>query len=317
MSAIDEKVLREWERYAEGFDQYLLLERNASENTVQGYGRDVRRLGTFLAGLAHKEWEPRSPLHVSATLIRLFFQEMAGMEIASATQQRILSGIRSFFRYLIENGERTDDPTEQISRPVSTLNLPEVLTIREVDAILAVPDLNTEEGVRNRAIMEVLYSSGLRVSELVSLEFQHLLKELELVKVKGKGNKERFVPIGSQAIYYTNLYLQSVRAHMLPKKGDEQIIFLNRRGGRLSRVMIYYIVKEAANLAGISKNISPHTFRHSFATHLVEGGADLRAVQEMLGHQSITTTEIYTHLNLEYLKEVIETFHPRERRNKR
>ena len=231
--------------------------------------------------------------------------------MSAFSQARIISGIKSFYKYLLFEGEIKEDPSQLIEAPKLGRKLPDTLDINEIDRLLESIDHSTPEGTRNRAILETLYSCGLRVSELITLRLSHLYMEAGYVRVIGKGDKERLVPIGREAIKYINIYKDEVRNHITIKPGNEDYVFLNRRGAKLTRVMIFTIIKNLAKTAGIRKNISPHTFRHSFATHLIEGGADLRAVQEMLGHESITTTEIYTHLDRSYLQQVIKEFHPR------
>ncbi len=293
--------------YSKGFQAFLKLERSLSQHSVDAYGRDLEKLITFLEMV---EMDP-SPSQLSEKEIRMFIDHLSELGISARTQARILSGLKSFYDYLIIEGVVDHNPTELIESPKIGMKLPEVLSIEEIDNMIAEIDLSKAEGERNRAIVECLYSCGLRVSELVGLKLSHILFDEGFVRVEGKGGKERLIPIGSAAIKFINFYLEHSRNHQEIKAGSEDILFLNRRGTALSRVMIFNIVKELAKKAGISKNISPHTFRHSFATHLVEGGADLRAVQEMLGHESITTTEIYTHIDRQYLKDAITQFHPR------
>ena len=223
----------------------------------------------------------------------------------------MLSGIKAFFKYLLLENEITEDPTELLESPRLPRKLPDVLSYEEIETMLSAIDHSSPEGTRNRAIIEVLYSSGLRVSELTGLQLTHCYFDIGFLRILGKGDKVRLVPIGKEAIKYTQIYLEHVRNEIVPAKDAEDIVFLNRRGGQLSRVMIFLMIKDIVEKAGIHKNVSPHTFRHSFATHLIEGGASLRAVQEMLGHESITTTEIYTHLDRDYLRQVITEFHPR------
>lgn len=296
-----------WQRAIKLFRDYLKLERGLSSHTVEAYQRDITRLSTFLA----EEQQITSPMEVSSENIRRFLQMLNGLEVAVFTQSRMLSGIKSFFEFLIESGGLETNPTDLISPPKIERKLPEVLSQDEVLKVLETPDLKDNYGVRNRAILETLYSSGLRVSELTNLTKSGLYFDEGFLKVTGKGNKERFVPIGKTAIKYIQLYFSTVRNHQMPKREDRNVVFLNRRAKPFTRVMIFYIVKEAAKAAEIQKKVSPHTFRHSFATHMVEGGADLRAVQAMLGHESITTTEIYTHLDMQYLTETIARYHPR------
>jgi integrase/recombinase XerD len=243
--------------------------------------------------------------------LQLFIKQINAIGLSARTQARIISGLKAFFRYLLLEGIIKHDPANMLESPRPGRKLPDTLSKDEIDKIISVIDLSLPEGERNKAIIETLYGCGLRVSELINLRITNIFFDDMFVRVIGKGNKERLVPIGNTAIKNIHLYLDNSRNTVQPKKGDEDILFLNRRGGRLSRTMIFLIVKELGEKAGLRKNISPHTFRHSFATHLVEGGADLRAVQEMLGHESIITTEIYTHLDREYLKSVIQLYHPR------
>jgi integrase/recombinase XerD len=251
------------------------------------------------------------PQTVNENLLIDFLQFISDL-VAITSQIRIIAGIKSFYKFLLENKDIEKDPTEYIVQPKTPLKLPQVLEFFEIEQILAAIDLSTPEGMRNRAIIETLYSTGMRVSELTHLKLSDIYEEVNFLKVTGKGNKQRIVPVGTDAMKYIQLYIKEMRCFLDIKRGEEHYIFLNRRGSSLSRIMIFNIVKDAAENAGITKNVSPHTFRHSFATHLIEGGADLRAVQEMLGHESIATTEIYTHLDREYLKQVIKDFHPRE-----
>ncbi|HMP94032.1 MAG TPA: tyrosine recombinase, partial [Phnomibacter sp.] len=246
--------------------------------------------------------------------LQQFVQYLTGLGMGASSQARIVSGLRSFYRYAYIEQIAPENPTELLQLPRLTRKLPEVLSLPEIEAMLACIDHSTPDGQRNRAMLELLYSCGLRVTELITLCISHLYLPLEYLRVIGKGNKERLVPIGAEAIKYLKIYLEQVRVHIPIKKGQEDIVFVSRRGSGLSRVMVFLIIKELAARAGIEKPISPHTFRHSFATHLVEGGASLRAVQEMLGHQSITTTEIYTHLDREYLRQTLQQFHPAYKR---
>lgn len=295
-----------WSIAITSFENHLKLEKNLSLNSVLAYKRDVEKL--------HQYIELRllnlTPAEVSETLVLDFLQYIADF-VTPSSQSRILSGIKSFFRFLLDEKEVNADPTVFISQPNFSKKLPETLEFPDIEKILSNIDLSTPEGMRNRAIIETLYSTGIRVSELIHLKLTDLYEEINFIKITGKGNKQRVVPIGSDAMKYIKLYVAEIRVNVPIKKGEENYLFLNRRGTSLSRVMIFNIVKEAAEVAAIIKNVSPHTFRHSFATHLIEGGADLRAIQAMLGHESITTTEIYTHLDTEYLKQVIKDFHPR------
>lgn len=295
-----------WQAYKKGFRAWLQLEKSLSENSVDAYLHDVDLLTQYLSA-AGKLIAPSS---VELHDLREFLKWIGELGMTVASQARIISGLRSFFRYCLIEQVCSSNPTELLEAPKMRRKLPEVLAFSEIEAIIGSIDLSTPEGTRNRAILETMYSCGLRVSELVNLKLSGFYPELGFVRVTGKGDKERLVPIGQDALKYTRLYRENVRVHIPVKKGEEDIVFLNRNGKRLSRVMIFYIIKDLARKAGITKIISPHSFRHSFATHLVEGGADLRAVQEMLGHESITTTEIYTHLDREYLRETLERFHP-------
>jgi integrase/recombinase XerD len=296
-----------WQSYIKHFKNYLRLERSLSGNSVDAYVRDVEKLEEFLE-LAKIALPPAKILeeHLAA-----FLKYLSELGLAAHSQARMLSGIKAFFKYLLLENEITEDPTELLESPRLPRKLPDVLSYEEIESMLAAIDHSTPEGTRNRAIMEVLYSSGLRVSELTSLQLTHCYFDIGFIRILGKGDKVRLVPIGKEAIKYTQIYLEHVRNDIAAKKDSEDIVFLNRRGGQLSRVMIFIMIKDAAEKAGVHKNVSPHTFRHSFATHLIEGGASLRAVQEMLGHESITTTEIYTHLDRDYLRQVITEFHPR------
>ncbi|MCC6761804.1 MAG: site-specific tyrosine recombinase XerD [Chitinophagaceae bacterium] len=295
-----------WQPYKKGFKAYLQLERSLSENSVDAYLHDVELLTQWmlLQGLQ------KNPAAVVQEDLQQFLKAIAKMGMGANSQARIISGLRAFFKYAMLEQIVQQNPTELLEAPKLKRALPEVLSFGEIEAIIGAIDQSTPEGVRNKAMLETLYSCGLRVSELVNLQLSQLYMDVGFVRVFGKGSKERLVPIGRDAIKYIQLYRDNVRVHVPVKKGEEDMVFLNNRGRRLSRVMVFLIIKAMAAKAGITKNISPHTFRHSFATHLVEGGADLRAVQEMLGHESITTTEIYTHLDREYLRETLHRFHP-------
>jgi len=297
-----------WQSYIKHFKNYLRLERSFSDNSVQAYIRDTEKLAEYLELAAIN----LSPVDIKEEHLLAFLKYLSELGLSAHTQARMLSGIKAFYKYLILENEISEDPTELIEAPRLPRKLPDVLSYEEIERILLAIDHSTPEGTRNRAIIEVLYSSGLRVSELVGLQLTFCYFDIGFIRILGKGDKVRLVPIGKEAIKYTQLYLDHVRTEMEVKKESEDIVFLNRRGGQLSRVMVFLIIKDAAEKAGISKNVSPHTFRHSFATHLIEGGASLRAVQEMLGHESITTTEIYTHLDRDYLRQIITEFHPRK-----
>lgn len=299
-----------WDRYIKDFGHYLKLERSLSDNSVEAYVRDVEKLAQFTT-LKHKDLAPEK---ISVKNLRDFLEYITDLGMSAQSQARILSGLKSFFKYLLFEGVIEKDPTTLIEGPRLGRKLPDTLSYHEIEKLLDAIDLSTPEGGRNRAMIEMLYSSGLRVSELVDLKINNIYADSGFLRVTGKGNKERLVPIGRDALRYLNIYLAEIRArppHKPPKKGDESFVFLNRNGGKLTRVMVFTIIKNLAAHTGLRKRISPHTFRHSFATHLIEGGADLRAVQEMLGHESITTTEIYTHLDRDYLRQVIQEFHPR------
>jgi integrase/recombinase XerD len=295
-----------WEPYKKGFKAYLQLEKSLSDNSVEAYMRDVEKLTAFLQG----QQLMLTPEQVQLKDLQLFLRFIAELGMTATSQARIISGLRGFYKYcLLEHITKTD-PTVLLEAPKLSRSLPDVLTFEEIEAIIAQIDLSKPEGGRNKAILETMYSCGLRVSELVNLKISNLYIDAGFIKVLGKGDKERLVPIGRSAVKYINIYRKNIRVHITVKPGNDDILFLNRRGSKLSRVMIFLMLKQLVKQAGITKNISPHTLRHSFATHLVEGGADLRAVQEMLGHESITTTEIYTHLDREYLRKTLENFHP-------
>ncbi len=284
-----------------------MIERSLSHNSVAAYLNDLRKLREFLS----ENKKERNPAGITYSDLSDFVASGAGSNNSARTQARLISGIRAFFRYLIIEGIITEDPSTLLESPRVGMKLPEVLTTEEIDRIIAAIDLSLPEGHRNRAMIETMYSCGLRVSELVNMKLTDMHRSEGFVTVTGKGNKQRLVPIGSVALKEIDNYLET--RNSLPVITDGNIIFLNRRGRRLTRVMIFTIIKKLADAAGIRKKISPHTFRHSFATHLVEGGADLRAVQEMLGHESITTTEIYTHIDRSYLRDTLIMFHPRSK----
>ncbi|MEO9806305.1 MAG: site-specific tyrosine recombinase XerD [Reichenbachiella sp.] len=296
-----------WKFYISQFKSYLQLERSLAPNSVEAYVQDIVKLEQFLS----LHGSDAGPLAVKDSDIRDLLEYIHELGMSAYSQARIVSGIKSFFKYLVFEGDLDKDPSELIEAPKLGRKLPDTLNIQEIDSLFAAIDLSTPEGPRNRAMLETLYSSGLRVSELVNLQMNCVLDDIGFLRVIGKGNKERLVPIGREALKHINIYIEQVRCHVNIKKGHEHFVFLNRRGAQLTRVMIYTIIKNLTIKIGLNKTISPHTFRHSFATHLIEGGADLRAVQEMLGHESITTTEIYTHLDRDYLKQTIKEFHPR------
>lgn len=296
-----------WEAYIKGFKAYLQLERGMSDNTVEAYLHDVAILANYI-GTEEVEVTLQG---VELKHLQTFVGHIHDLELSAGTQSRILSGIRSFFGYLVLEDVIKKDPTELLESPKLKRTLPDVLTIEELDQLFAAIDHSTPEGQRNRAMLETMYSCGLRVSELIKIAISNLYLDVGFLRVVGKGNKERLVPIGTEAVNHIKLYREHVRVHVEIKKGNEDMLFLNRRGSALSRVMVFMIVKDLAIKAGIHKNVHPHILRHSFATHLVEAGADLRAVQEMMGHKSITTTEIYTHLDRGYLRQTLEKYHPR------
>ncbi|MCX6320051.1 MAG: site-specific tyrosine recombinase XerD [Bacteroidetes bacterium] len=295
-----------WEPYKKGFRSYLQLEKSLSDNSVQAYGRDIELLTHFLTEKSiHKQ-----PGGLQLKELQQFLKWITELGMSAASQARIISGIKAFYKYCALEDIATNDPTLLLESPKLKRSLPDTLSFEEIESMINAIDLSKPEGGRNKAILETMYSCGLRVSEVVNLKISQLYLDVGFIRVTGKGDKERLIPVGSSAIKYINLYKNTIRVHIMPQKGKEDILFLNYRGGALSRVMIFYIIKDLALKAGIKKTVSPHTFRHSFATHLVEGGADLRAVQEMLGHASITTTEIYTHLDREFLRKTLERFHP-------
>jgi integrase/recombinase XerD len=295
-----------WNAYKKGFKAYLQLEKSLSDHSVDAYLHDVEKLTTYLLTTE----EPKDPKDLDLRTLQQFIKWIGELGMTPSSQARMISGIKGFYKYCLIENIVTTDPTALLEAPKLKRALPDVLGFDEIEAIIHGIDLSKAEGERNRAILETMYSCGLRVSEVVNLQISCLYLDVGFVRVVGKGNKERLVPIGSAAINCIKLYKDHVRVHQSIQKGNDDILFLNRRGGKLSRTMIFYIIKDLARVAGINKTISPHTFRHSFATHLVEGGADLRAVQEMLGHESITTTEIYTHLDRDFLRSTLQQFHP-------
>ncbi len=297
----------DWEKASADYTAFLKLEKSLSANSIAAYRDDLNKLQHYL----RLQSLSLSPEEVEYSHLKDFVVWLNELGIGPRSQARIISGLKSFFRYLIIEEKIAEDPTELLEAPRLGRRLPEVLSLPEIDQLLAAIDLSKPEGHRNKAIIETLYSCGLRVSELTDLRMTNLFFKEEFIKVTGKGSKERLVPISMKAIKEIQYYFTQYRQHLAPKKGSENIVFLNRRGGKMTRNMVFTIVRQLAEKAGIKKNISPHTFRHSFATHLVDGGADLRAVQEMLGHESILTTEIYTHMDREYLRDEIMRFHPR------
>ena len=295
-----------WQPYKKGYKAYLQLEKSLSDNSVEAYLHDIEKFTTFLSATKAL----KTPQQITLKDLEQFIRWINELGMTPGSQARIISGLKSFFKYCLLERIITSDPSALLESPKLKRTLPDILSFDEIEKIISQLDLTKPEGGRNKAMLETLYSCGLRVSELVNLRISCLFLNDGFVRVIGKGDKERLVPIGSDAIKYINIYRNDIRVHIAIKPGNDDILFLNRRGSKLSRVMIFLIIKEMARLAEINKTISPHTFRHSFATHLVEGGADLRAVQEMLGHESITTTEIYTHLDREYLRNTLQQFHP-------
>lgn len=292
--------------YLKGFAAYLKLECSLADNSIEAYTSDVEKLFQYL-----EVSKITSLNEVKLADLRNFLIWLNELGAQPATQKRIISGIKSFFNYLALEEVIANDPSVLLETPKISRKLPDTLSVDEINLLVAAIDASKPDGMRNKAIIETLYSCGLRVSELTDLKISNIFEDTEFIKVVGKGNKERIIPVGATALKFINIYLNEVRVHQKIKKGNEDIIFLNRFGAKLSRISIFTLIKSLAVVAGIHKNISPHTLRHSFATHLIEGGADLRAIQEMLGHASITTTEIYTHLDRDYLKTVITEFHPR------
>ena len=294
-----------WEKSIKDFKSYLQIERSLSDNSVQAYIRDIKKFANYAISIDLSE------LKVARIDVSNFLAQINQEDISSRSQARIISGIKAFYKYLIMEDYLKINPTELIESPKIGLKLPYTLSLIEIDKLIEAVDLSNKQGERNRAILETLYSCGLRVSELVNLQLSNINFNESYLKITGKGNKERLAPIGGRAIKYLTIYINEVRNHQNIKKGNDDFVFLNNRGAKLTRVMIFIIIQKLTEKIGLKKKISPHTFRHSFATHLIEGGADLRAVQEMLGHESITTTEIYTHLDNEYLRSNIIQFHPR------
>lgn len=293
--------------YRKGFKTFLKLEKSLSDNSIDAYLRDLDKLYQYKEAAGEK----KGLVELETKDLQQFIHWIADLGMTPNSQARIISGIKSFYRFLLLEEEIKSDPSELLTSPKLGRKLPDTLSIEEIDRIIEAVDLGKNEGLRNRAVIETLYSCGLRVSELITLKITDLHFDAGFLKVKGKGDKERFVPIGEKAKREIDTYFKEIRNHQSIKLGSEDVVFLNRRGAGLTRVMIFTIVKNLCKTAGIKKSISPHTFRHSFATHLLEGGADLRAIQEMLGHESITTTEIYTHLDRDYLRSEIIEFHPR------
>lgn len=296
-----------WQSYIKEYQNYLRLERGLSKNTIENYTFDVEKLVLFLN---QKEIKV-SPIQISEETLQQFIYEMAS-QVNPRSQSRLISGLKSFFNYLIFEDYRKDTPLELIEVPKTGRKLPDTLSTEEIDELIAAIDLSSPEGERNKAMLETLYSCGLRVSELISLKISDLFFEEGFVKITGKGNKQRFVPVGKTTVKYITQYVNQIRVYYPIQKNFEDTLFLNRRGRQLTRAMVFTIIKNLAIKIGLNKTISPHTFRHSFATHLLENGADLRSIQLMLGHESITTTEVYMHLDRKYLAQVLHNFHPRK-----
>jgi integrase/recombinase XerD len=296
-----------WQSYIKEYQNYLKLERGLSQNTIANYTFDVEKLVQFLV---QKEINI-SPIHITEEVIQQFIYEMSS-QVNPRSQSRLISGLKSFFNYLIFEDYRNDTPLELIEVPKTGRKLPDTLATDEIDALIQSIDLATPEGERNRVMLETLYSCGLRVSELITLKLSDLFFEEGFIKITGKGNKQRFVPVGKTTIKLIGLYANQIRVHLSIQKGYEDTLFLNRRGKQLTRAMVFTIIKDLALKINLNKTISPHTFRHSFATHLLENGADLRSIQLMLGHESITTTEVYMHLDRKFLSEVLQNYHPRK-----
>lgn len=298
--------MNNWQSYIKEYQNYLRLERGLSKNTIENYTFDIEKLVSFLT---EKEIKV-SPIHISEDVVQQFIYEMA-LQINPRSQSRLISGLKSFFNFLIFEDYRKETPLELIEVPKTGRKLPDTLSTTEIDALIAAIDLSKPEGERNKAMLETLYSCGLRVSELISLKISDLFFEEGFIKITGKGNKQRFVPVGSSTIKFITIYANQIRVHVPIQKGFEDTLFLNRRGKQLTRAMVFTIIKNLAIAIDLNKTISPHTFRHSFATHLLENGADLRSIQLMLGHESITTTEVYMHLDRKHLAMVLQNFHPR------
>lgn len=299
-----------WKSIIYDFLNYLKIERGLSQNSIDSYMRDVTKLASFVESLEN----PCSPIYISSEIIQQFIYD-ASKKINARSQARLISGLRSFFDYLVFEDYRQDNPTDLIESPNITRKLPDTLEKEEIDDLIAAIDLSHPQGERNKTIIETIYSCGLRVSELINLQLSDLFFDDGYIKVLGKGNKYRFVPIHRTTINQLTFYINEIRSQITPKKEDEDIVFLNRRGKRLTRQMIFIILKELAQKINLKKSIGPHTLRHSFATYLLKNGADLRVIQQLLGHESITTTEIYVHLDTSYLKEVVELHHPRSNLN--
>ena len=298
----------DWRSTINGFKAYLRMERGLSANSVEAYERDAEKLASFVI----EKYDSTSPEKILLSHLEAFVKHLDETGQDERSQARIRSGVRAFYKYLMIEDLCVDDPTELLEGPKLSKKYPDVLSLDEINLIFSLIDLSTDSGVRNRAMLETLYACGLRVSELISLNISMIYEDIGFVKVIGKNNKERIVPIGSEALKHIALYQKGVRMRLRKiAKGSEDILFLNLRGSKLSRIMVFQMIKDLVAKAGIHKQVSPHTFRHSFATHLVERGADLKAVQDMLGHESIITTEIYTHLDTDYLRETLYKYHPR------
>ncbi len=295
-----------WEPYKNGFRSYLQLEKSLADNSTSAYLADIDKLTQYL----REKGAGKAPAAIELEDLQQFLQWITDLGMTPSSQARIISGIRAFYKYLLSEDIVSTDPTVLLASPKLKRALPDILSFEEIESIIGCIDLSKPDGTRNKAMLDTMYSCGLRVSEITELKISQLYLDAGFIRVIGKGDKERLVPIGHSAAKNIDLYKNNVRVHLPVKPGHEDIVFLNRRGTKLSRVMIFLIIKDLAAKAGIAKTVSPHTFRHSFATHLMEGGANLRAVQEMLGHESITTTEIYTHLDREFLKKTLEEFHP-------
>ena len=295
-----------WQHALKEYQLFLKIERGLSKNTVESYTRDIQKLMSFL----EENEISISPIQIDLVVVQRFIYEIA-KEVKSTTQSRVISGLRNFFDYLIFEDYRQSNPTDLIETPKIGRKLPDTLSVNEINDLINAIDLSHPQGERNRTILETIYSCGLRVSEVINLQLSDLFFNEGFIRVLGKGNKERYTPINYNTQKYINFYIKDIRSHINPQKGYEDTLFLNRRGKSLSRQMIFMIIKGLAVKINLNKKIGPHTLRHSFATHLLEGGADLRAIQQMLGHESITTTEIYVHLDKSFLKNVVETYHPR------
>ncbi|MFW5792671.1 MAG: site-specific tyrosine recombinase XerD [Bacteroidota bacterium] len=299
-----------WEQHIKGFISYLRLEKSLTQNTCHAYLNDINKLANYFLTEKNK----KDPEDINQQDLSLFVQFAGSLGMNPRSQSRLISAIKAFYKYLLLEDYISENPSALLDSPRAGRKIPEYLTVDEIDKLIAAIDLSIPEGQRNKAIIETLYGCGLRVSELTDLKITDIFFKDEFVKITGKGNKQRIVPLGHSAAKQIKLFMENNRNHISPVKGNEDYVFLNNRGKKISRVMVFIIIKNLCEKAGIKKNVSPHTLRHSFATHLIEGGADLRAVQDMLGHESITTTEIYTHLDREFLRENLISFHPRARK---